>query len=88
MREAGVPVHYFHCTDGQSLILDHAGRRTRSESGVVSLAVRVATEIMRSAAAPIDWSDWVVSVQDHAGSMVIVVPFPAERLPPEIHRQD
>lgn len=82
-----MPVHYFHCTDGQSLIRDHAGRRTRSESGVVSLATQVATEIMRSAAAPIDWSDWVVSVQDHAGSMVIVVPFPAERLPPEIHPQ-
>jgi hypothetical protein len=82
-----VAVYYFHCTDGQSLILDHAGRRTRSDRDVEPLAVQVATEIMGSVAAPIDWSDWLVSVQDHTGSMMIVVPFPAERLPPEIHCQ-
>jgi hypothetical protein len=74
---ADVAIHYFHCTDGKSLIVDRAGRRTRSESDVVPLAFAVAGELMRSNPDPLDWSEWLVSVQDQSGSMVTVVPFPA-----------
>jgi hypothetical protein len=73
-----MPVHYFHCTDGKNLILDDAGRRTRSKKEVEPVAYTVAGEVMRSTPETCDWSEWLVSVQDRNGSMVAVVPFPAE----------
>jgi hypothetical protein len=69
-------IHYFHCTDGKSLFLDRIGRDTRSTHEVEPVAVRIAGELMTSAPAPVDWSNWLVSVQDGTGSMVAVVPFP------------
>jgi len=69
-------VHYFHCTDGKDLIVDRTGWRTRSKREVEPVAFRVASELMRSASGPVDWSDWLVSVQDSNGSMVAVVSFP------------
>jgi hypothetical protein len=74
-----MPVHYFHCTDGKDLIIDRMGRRTRSKREVEPLAFSVAGELMRNAPDAVDWSDWLVSVQDRKGSMVAVVPFPLER---------
>jgi hypothetical protein len=71
-----VALHYFHCTDGKNLVLDQTGWLTRSKNDVEPVACRVAAELMTSAAGPVDWSDWLVSVQDRNGSMVAVVPFP------------
>jgi hypothetical protein len=71
-----MPIHYFHCTDGKNLILDRTGRDTRSQHEVEPVAFQIAGELMTRAPAPLDWSDWLVSVQDDTGSMVAVVPFP------------
>jgi hypothetical protein len=77
-----VAVHYYHCTDGKNLILDLTGRRTRSRKHVELLAGRVAGEMMQSMDADVDWSGWLVSVQDNTGSMVTVVPFSAQEHEP------
>ncbi len=72
-----MPVHYFHCTNGTDLILDRDGHRTRSEEEVEPTAFQVAGQLMQRAPGLVDWSEWLVSVQDRKGSMVVVVPFPA-----------
>jgi hypothetical protein len=72
-----MPVHYFHCTNGTDLILDRRGRRTRTKKEVEPTAFAVAGQLMKSAPGLVDWSEWLVSVQDRKGSMVAVIPFPA-----------
>lgn len=72
-----MPVHYFHCTNGTDLILDRRGRRTRTKEEVEPTAFLVAGQLMKSAPGAANWSEWLVSVQDRKGSMVVVVPFPA-----------
>ncbi len=72
-----MPAYYFHCTDGYELILDRAGRRMRSRRNAELVAYTVAGRVMRAAPEGIDWSRWLVTVQDESGSMVAVVPFPA-----------
>jgi hypothetical protein len=44
---------------------------------VESTAFWVAGQLMKQAPGLVDWSEWLVSVQDRKGSMVVVVPFPA-----------
>ncbi len=70
-------VHYFHCTNGIDLIIDQRGRRTQTRKDVEPIAFWVAGQLMKTAPGLVDWSDWLVSVQDRRGSMVTVVPFPA-----------
>ena len=72
-----MPVHYYHCTNGTDLVLDRRGRRARTKKEVEPIAFSVAGQLMRTAPGTIDWSGWLVSVQDRKGSMVLVVPFPA-----------
>ncbi len=72
-------VHYFHCTDGHSLIVDRRGRTARSKRQIEGVATLVAADLMRSAPASVVWEGWVVSVQDRRGYLVDVVPFPAGR---------
>lgn len=71
-----MPAYYFHCTDGYDLILDRAGRRMRSRRSAEIVAYTVAGRVMRSAREAVDWSRWLVTVQDETGSLVAVVPFP------------
>jgi hypothetical protein len=73
-----MPIHYFHCTDGRDLVLDRTGHRA-SRRQIELLAAFVASEIMKGASGPINWSEWLVSVQDEKGKLVAVVPFPARR---------
>ncbi len=70
-------VHYFHCTNGTDLILDRRGHRMHTPKDVESTAFWVAGQRMKQAPGLVDWSEWLVSVQDRKGSMVVVVPFPA-----------
>jgi hypothetical protein len=72
-----MPVRYFyHLTDGNDLIIDNTGRRTRSKKEVEPLAFSIAGELMSEVPGEVDWSEWLVSVQDSRGAMVAVVPFP------------
>ena len=71
-------VHYFHCTDGIDFVLDRVGQNARSQQDVHLRACLVANCMMRSVGEDMDWSSWVVSVQNRRGMMVEVVPFPAE----------
>ncbi|HEX2554541.1 MAG TPA: hypothetical protein VHL98_12635 [Microvirga sp.] len=72
-----MPAYFFHCTDGYDLILDRAGHRMRSRRDTELVAYTVAGRVMRAAREGVDWSRWLVSIQDETGSMVAVVPFPA-----------
>lgn len=71
-------VHYFHCTDGKNLILDQTGRRTHSRRELGAVASLIADEVMKTIPGPVDWSRWLVSIQNRKGSMVAVIPFPAD----------
>ena len=71
-------VHFFHCTDGFDFVLDRVGQDIRSPQELHLRACLVANGMMRALPPDMDWSDWVVSVQDRKGQMVDVVPFPAE----------
>jgi hypothetical protein len=72
-----MPAYYFHCTDGYELILDRAGRRMRSRRHAELVAHTVAGRVMQAVREGVDWSRWLVTIQDETGSMVAVVPFPA-----------
>ena len=71
-------VHFFHCTDGFDFVLDRVGQNTRSRQDVHLTACLVANRMMASVEPDMDWSNWVVSVQDRKGQMVDVIPFPVE----------
>ncbi len=72
-----MPAYYFHCTDGYELILDRAGRPMRSRRHAELVAHTVAGRVMQAVREGVDWSRWLVTIQDETGSMVAVVPFPA-----------
>ena len=74
-----MPVHYYHLTDGRDLVLDRVGRRTRTKRDVTLNAAMAAGRLMKGIPGAVDWSEWLVSVQNDRGSMVAVVPFPASR---------
>ena len=71
-------VHFFHCTDGFDFVLDRVGQNARSRQDVHLTACLVANRMMASVPPDMDWSNWVVSVQDRKGQMVDVIPFPVE----------
>jgi hypothetical protein len=75
-------VHHFHCTDGIDLVLDRTGRSVGSPEDLFGNACLAAESIMDALPPDLDWSGWVVSVQDGGGRQVAVVPFPlrAQRL--------
>lgn len=73
-------VQYFHCTDGVDLVLDRTGRDIRSKRERSLWASRVAERIMAAIPPGVDWSAWVVSIQDRRGALVEVVPFPGAAL--------
>jgi hypothetical protein len=72
-----MPKHFFHCTDGRSLVLDREGEAVRAGSKGLQLAfARFAAHAVRDRSpARGDWSAWRVHVVDEAGLEVAVVPF-------------
>jgi hypothetical protein len=49
----------------------------RSRRDAERVAFTVAGGLMQEAPGAVDWSRWLVSVQDHRGGQVAVIPFPA-----------
>jgi hypothetical protein len=66
--------HYFHLTNGEDLVVDRAGTRTRSKADVWLVARKVSNAVMASAPDYHGWSDWLVCVHDAAGRQVTVIP--------------
>jgi hypothetical protein len=71
-------VHYFHCTDGVDMVIDHDGHCLGSPDEMLSRAHAVAARLMRSLPSYNEWSGWAVHVYDELG-MVVIVDFPVER---------
>jgi hypothetical protein len=74
--EETMAVHYFHCTDGIDLVLDRTGRNVRCADDLLENACGAAERIMDALPPELDWSAWVVSVQDAGGRQVAVFSFP------------
>jgi hypothetical protein len=68
--------HYFHLTNGEDLVVDREGARTRSKADVWLAARKVSTALIASAPDYPGWSDWLVCVHDAAGRQVTVIPVP------------
>ena len=66
--------HYFHLTNGEDLVVDREGARTRSKADVWLGARKVSNALMANAPDYRGWSDWLVCVHDGAGRQVTVVP--------------
>ena len=66
--------HYFHLTNGEDLVIDREGIRTRSRADVWLGARKVSNALMASAPDCRGWSDWLVCVHDAFGRQVTVVP--------------
>jgi hypothetical protein len=66
--------HYFHLTNGEDLVIDREGTRTRSRADVWLGARKVSNALMASAPDYRGWSDWLVCVHDSTGRQVTVVP--------------
>lgn len=86
-----MPMLFFHCTDGRTLVLDREGEEVRAGSKGLQLAfARLAAHAVRDRRPEReDWPGWRVHVVDEAGREVALVPFdgrprflePAERRP-------
>lgn len=72
--EAGMAKHYFHCTDGDDLVLDRRGRTLSGPARIERYARAVATRVMADLPDYPDWANWQVCVQ-HEGRQVAVIPF-------------
>ena len=68
--------HYFHLTNGEDLVVDREGTRTRSRADVWLGARKVSNALMASAPDYRAWADWLVCVHDAAGRQVAVIPVP------------
>jgi hypothetical protein len=66
--------HYFHLTNGEDLVVDGVGARTRSRADMWLRAREVSDALMAGVPAYGAWSDWVVCVHDAAGRQVAVIP--------------
>ena len=66
--------HYFHLTNGEDLVVDRVGARTRSRADIWVRARKVSDSLMASAPAYHGWANWLVCVQDAAGRQVTVIP--------------
>lgn len=67
-------IHYYHCTDGIDLVLDHAGQETRDFGELRPHAMSVAGKLMREVPGYAEWDRWSVYVYDDTGE-VEIVPF-------------
>jgi len=66
--------HYFHLTNGEDLIVDREGARTRSRADVWLRARKVSDALIANTPGHQAWSDWIVCVHDAAGRQVSVIP--------------
>lgn len=75
-RTAGtaMPKHYFHLTNGQDLVIDRHGARTRGRADIWLHARKVSDDAMAGLPAYPAWSDWLVCVHDANGRQVTVIP--------------
>ena len=71
-------IHYFHCTNGLDLVIDHDGHETQNSDENSSRAHAVACRLMRSLPAYDEWSNWAVHVYDDFG-LLDIVDFPVEQ---------
>jgi hypothetical protein len=74
-----MPAYYFHCTDGYELILDRAGRRMRSRRHAELVAHTVAGRVMQAVREGVDWSRWLVTIQDETAAWSRWCRFPPAR---------
>jgi hypothetical protein len=71
-------VHYFHCTDGVDIVIDHKGHRTAGPDQILAHAHTVAARLMRALPGYDDWRNWTVHVYDGMG-VVTIIDFPVAR---------
>ena len=71
-------IHYFHCTDGVDMVIDHKGHRMSSPDQIQAHAHTVAGRLMRALPGYDDWRSWTVHVYDEMGT-VAIVDFPVAR---------
>ena len=75
--------HYFHLTNGEDLVVDRVGARTRSRADIWVRARKVSDSLMASAPAYHGWANWLVCVHDTAGRQVTVIPMMGPQGVPE-----
>ena len=68
--------YYLHCTDGVDFVLDKVGFEIDAESDLMWFAYRAADRLMSGLPEYDDWANWIVVVQNEAGSQVETIPFP------------
>ena len=71
-------IHYFHCTDGIDMVIDHTGRETSGSAEMSSHAGAVAAALMGAVPAYNEWWNWSVHVYDEIGA-VGIFDFPIDR---------
>jgi hypothetical protein len=69
-----MPKHYFHLTNGQDLVIDRHGARTRSRADIWLRARKVSDDVIATLPAYRGWSSWLVCVHDATGRQVTVIP--------------
>lgn len=69
--------HYFHLTNGEDLVVDREGARTRSRADIWLRARKVSDALIASVPGYAGWSAWVVAVHDASGRQVMVIPVPS-----------
>lgn len=67
-------IHYFHCTDGVDLIVDHEGQDISGPRELACSAKAAAEAVMRAVPSYDDWEAWGVYVYNERGQ-VAIVPF-------------
>lgn len=70
--------YYLHCTDGVDLVLDRVGLVIDAESELMWFAYRAADRLMSELPDYDGWARWLVAVHNEGGSLVEIVPFPAQ----------
>jgi hypothetical protein len=76
--ETAMARYYLHCTDGVDFVLDRAGHEIDAESDLMWFAYRAADRLMSQLPDYEGWAEWMVVVQNEAGSQIETVPFPGE----------
>ncbi|KAB1069227.1 DUF6894 family protein [Methylobacterium planeticum] len=65
----------FHCTDGEHVIVDQAGRPLAGPGEVYAAAESTALALMASCGGGLDWSGWLVDVHDVRGRRALLLGF-------------
>jgi hypothetical protein len=65
---------YFHCSNGQGVLIDQSGAAVGDLADVRDQAARIMRSLIM-AQSPEDWRDWVLHVSDDLGDEILVMPF-------------